>query len=54
LPWGRRQQQAGKLPLGGWARQESIYTGRWDRWLLIPVKLPAISFMETDIEGRMI
>jgi hypothetical protein len=52
LPWGRRQQQAGKLPLGGWARLESIYGGRWDRWFPVPVKLPISSFMERDIEGR--
>ncbi len=52
LPWGRRQQQAGKLPLGGWARQESIYAGRWDRWFPVPVKLPIASFMETDIESH--
>ena len=52
LPWGRRQQQAGKLPLGGWARLDSIYGGRWDRWFPTPVKLPISSFMERDIEGR--
>lgn len=52
LPWGRRQNQAGKLPLGGWARLESIYGGRWDRWFPRPVKLPVYSFMERDIEGR--
>lgn len=52
LPWGRRRQQAGSLPLGGWARLESIYAGRWDRWFPVPVKLPIRSFMERDIEGR--
>ena len=52
LPWGRRRQQMGKLPLGGWARLESIYAGRWDRWFPVPVKLPIQSFMERDIEGR--
>lgn len=52
LPWGRRQNQAGKLPLGGWARLDSIYAGRWDRWLPKPVKLELKSFMEKDIEGH--
>lgn len=52
LPWGRRQEQAGKLPLGGWARLDSIYAGRWDRWFPKPVKLPIKSFMEKDIEGH--
>ena len=52
LPWGRRQQQAGKLPLGGWARLDAIHAGRWDRWFPRPVKLPVHSFMEKDIAGN--
>jgi len=52
LPWGRRQDQAGRLPLGGWARLESIYEGRWDRWSPVPVKLALSQFMEKDIEGH--
>ncbi|MBE9515784.1 MAG: hypothetical protein IME93_02280 [Proteobacteria bacterium] len=52
LPWGRRQQQKGVLPLGGWARLESIYSGRWDKWFPVPVKLPITSFMEKDLEGH--
>lgn len=52
LPWGRRKEQAGKLPLGGWARIDSIYSGRWDRWFPTPVKLPIKSFMEKDIVGE--
>lgn len=52
LPWGRRKNQAGKLPLGGWARLESIYEGRWDKWFPTPVKLMVSQFMEKDIEGN--
>ena len=52
LPWGRRQNQIGKLPLGGWARLESVYAGRWDRWFPKPVKLQVAGFMEKDIEGH--
>lgn len=52
LPWGRRQQQAGHLPMGGWARLDSIYAGRWDKWFPTPVKLMASQFMEKDIEGH--
>ena len=52
LPWGRRQQQVGKLPMGGWARLDSIYGGRWDKWFPKPLKLPVLSFMEKDFEGR--
>jgi hypothetical protein len=52
LAWGRRREQAGQLPLGGWARLDSIYAGRWDRWFPVPVKLPVKSFMEKDLEGH--
>jgi hypothetical protein len=52
LPWGRRKEQAGVLPLGGWARLDSIYAGSWDKWFPVPVKLPIKSFMEEDIEGN--
>lgn len=52
LPWGRRQEQHGQLPLGGWARLDSIYAGRWDRWFPVPVKIPVKSFMEKDLEGH--
>ncbi len=52
IPWGRRQDQKGKLPLGGWARLDSIYAGRWDRWFPKSVKLPIKSFMEKDIESH--
>lgn len=52
LPWGRRSQQPGRLPLGGWARLESIYAGRWERFFPTPVKLPVSQFMEKDIEGN--
>lgn len=52
LPWGRRKDQSGLLPLGGWARLDSVYAGRWDKWLPRPVKLPIKSFMEKDLEGN--
>ena len=52
LAWGRRSEQAGQLPLGGWARLDTIYAGRWDRWFPVPVKIPVKSFMEQDLEGH--
>ena len=52
VPWGRRQNQAGVLPLGGCAHLDAIYAGRWDRWLPKPVKLAVKCFMELDIEGQ--
>ena len=52
LPWGRRREQIGNLPMGGWARLDSIYAGRWDKWFPVPVKLPVTQFMEKDIQGN--
>jgi len=52
LPWGRRQKQSGNLPLGGWARLDSIYGGRWDKYFPTPLKIPVLSFMEKDFEGN--
>jgi len=52
LPWGRRKEQQGNLPMGGWARLDSIYSGRWDKYFPKPVKVPVLSFMEKDYEGR--
>jgi len=39
LPWGRRKEQEGKLPLGGWARLDSIYAGKWNSVQPQPVKM---------------
>ena len=52
IPWGRRQSQMGNLPLGGWARLDSIYGGRWDKYFPQPLKIPVFSFMEKDLEGN--
>jgi hypothetical protein len=52
ITWGRRQGEEGNLPLGGWARLESIKSGRWDRWQPRPVRLPLSAFMEKDIQGK--
>lgn len=48
LPWGRRQNQPGDLPLGGWARLESIEKGLWDKYHPKSVKIPLKRFMEKD------
>ncbi|MDF2866575.1 MAG: hypothetical protein K0S11_45 [Gammaproteobacteria bacterium] len=51
LPWGRREKQPGKLPLGGWARLESIKKSTWDKYQAKPAKLAIKHFMEKDKEG---
>lgn len=52
FPWGRRHGQTGQLPITGWARLDSIYSGKWERYFPKPVKIPALSFMEKDYEGN--
>ena len=52
LPWGRRQSQTGNLPLGGWARLESIKNNVWQKYFAKPVKLPITRFAEKDLEGK--
>ena len=49
--WGRRNNQEGSLPIGGWARLDSIHQGRWDKYFPKPVKIPALKFMEKDLMG---
>ena len=48
LAWDRRKEQPGVLPLGGWARLESIYAGKWDYLHPKPVKITVEAFMEKD------
>ena len=37
--WGNKSQ-GNNLPLTGWARIESLQSGKWDRWQPEPVDLP--------------
>jgi len=39
LPLGRRKEQEGNLPLGGWARLDSINAGKWEYVQPTPVKI---------------
>ena len=52
IPWGRREQQPGLTPQGGWARRESIQQGGWKRFQPRPVKIAVAAFMEKDTEGN--
>jgi len=49
--WGRRREEMGSFPLGGWARHESILDGVWDKYQPTPVKIAVDSFMEKDSQG---
>lgn len=48
MPWGRRREQSGKGPYGGWARLSSIEEGRWKKYGPTRVRIPAERFMEKD------
>ena len=48
VTWGRKKEQAGYSPAGGWARLESIKNGVWEKYNPIPVKIPVLRFMEKD------
>ncbi len=52
LPWGRREEQPGALPPGGWARLDSVQSGKWERYHPVPVRLDVESFMEKDHAGK--
>jgi hypothetical protein len=52
VTWGRRQQEGGEMPLGGWARLQSIHDGKWSHYLPKPIRLPIEKFMKTDFEGK--
>ena len=49
ITWGRRKDEAiGKFPNGGWARLESIKSGKWKPWHPRPILIVANQFMEKD------
>ena len=46
--WGRRREERGALPVGGWARQDSIDKGIWEKYQPRPVQIVVHAFMEKD------
>lgn len=52
LQWGRRPNEPGALPLGGWAHLTHIQGAVWDRYAPKPVRIPAQWFAERDVTGR--
>jgi hypothetical protein len=48
LPWGRRKEQPGDWPEGGWARQESLAKPYWRRWRPVHVIVRPVRWMEKD------
>ena len=52
MPWGRRPDEPGKLPKGGWAHLTHLQGGVWDQFGPKPVRLPVYEFAERDVTGR--
>lgn len=52
ISWGRRIEESGHLPLGGWASLDAIKQGKWEAYFPRSVKIMVDKFMEQDIEGR--
>jgi len=52
LPWGRRVQQSGELPLGGWVKLAAIRAGEWDAYFPVAVEIPAQAFFDYDGAGH--
>jgi hypothetical protein len=52
LPWGRRKEQPGAWPEGGWARRESLTKSYWQRWLPVEVVVHPCRWMEKDPQRR--
>jgi len=49
VTWGNRKKEANRdFPNGGWARLDSIKTGKWKPWHQKPVLIIADQFMEKD------
>lgn len=52
VPWGRRKEEVGVLPLGGWLSKVSLEKGSFDHFFPKPVKIPVIKFMEYTVEDQ--
>lgn len=52
LPWGRRKEQPGDWPEGGWAREESLSKPYWTRWDPEPIWVFPARWMEKDPARR--
>jgi putative SOS response-associated peptidase YedK len=53
ITWGRRKDEAiGKFTNGGWARLDSIKSGKWKPWHPRPVLIVAEQFMERDHDDQ--
>jgi hypothetical protein len=52
LPWGRRKEEPGDWPEGGWARAESLGKAYWTRWAPAEVVIRPSRWMEKDRQKK--
>jgi len=52
IKWGRRKEEQGSLPPGGWARHDSVLKGVWDKYFPKPVLITVDQFMEKDKQRK--
>ena len=52
LPWGRRLEDSGQLPLGGVLSMDKKQQGLYDQYFPKPVKIQVHKFMEQNIEAH--
>lgn len=52
LPWGRRKEEPGDWPEGGWARYESLNKGYWRRWGSERALVWPVRWMEKDRQRK--
>lgn len=48
IPWGRRREEPGTTPKGGWAREDSLKKGLWEKYFPRYVVIEVSAFMEKD------
>lgn len=53
LPWGRREAQSGRLPMGGWAQLQLIHRGVWAKWNPLSVLLNVYGWMEKNYDSNL-
>jgi hypothetical protein len=54
IRWGRRDAEPGALPFGGWASQESLEQGVWNKHTPQLVQLPVLRFIDINYDHRCV
>ena len=52
IPWGRRSDEQGELPVTGWVVEGSQTAPAWSAYAPTPVLSPVVRFMELTLDGE--